>query len=308
MEVDSITIQSSPKPLPMSDKAKGKQRAVDEVIAPPPGNTLPTVRFDDDLLEPPIRPTFLDHIEVDTVGSSSLSTWLKISINYPSVQYTVGRVLKYLIPALQQPLLKGIVRGCRGLGSIEGTMTSFYLSIDDPIERKNLMETITSIKLSPFRQLTAESSLVPPETSTSLSIIDLVDLLETLTSDKHEMVVAHDTSFASTSPLLPPSEDNNRGSLLSRMAITQEDQEEYFPSPQERRRSIIRIRQKAYGRWVKALRNSEHLSSEERSAKRESIVNEFSMKRRQWANIISRLGGSSNEIWGGVPEVLQPFV
>ena len=50
--------------------------------------------FDDDLLEPPIRPTFLDHIEVDTVGSSSLSTWLKISINYPSVQYTVGRVLK----------------------------------------------------------------------------------------------------------------------------------------------------------------------------------------------------------------------
>jgi hypothetical protein len=191
---------------------------------------------------------------------------------------------------------------------MEGTMTNFYLSIDDPIERKDLTETIMSIKLSPFRQLRAESSLVPPETSTSLSIPDLVDLLETLTSDKHEMVVAHDTSFASTLPSLPPSEDHSRGSLLSRMAITQEDQEEYFSSPQERRRSIIRVRQKAYGRWVKALRNSEHLSPEERSIKRERIVDEFNTKRRQWAHVISRLGGSDNEIWGGVPEVLQPFM
>jgi hypothetical protein len=308
MEIDSITIYSSSEPLPMSDKAKGKQRAVDEVIALPTVNASPTVRFDDDLLEPPIRPTFLDHIEVDIVSSPLPSTWIKISINYPSVQYTVGRVLGHLIPALQQPLLRGTVRGCRGLGSIEGTMTDFHLSLDDPIERKDLMETIRGIKLSPFRQLIAESSPVPPETSTSLPITDLVDLLEALPSDKHETVVAHDTSFASTLPSLAPSEDSNRGSLLSRMAITQEGQEEYFPSPQERRRSIIRIRQKAYGRWVKALRNSEHLNHEERSTKRESIVNEFSTKRRQWANIISRLGGSYNEIWGGVPEVLQPFV
>jgi hypothetical protein len=92
------------------------------------------------------------------------------------------------------------------------------------------------------------------------------------------------------------------------MAIIQEDEETYSPSPQERRRSIIRIRQKAYGRWVKALRRIEQLSLEERAAKREIVVNEFRAKRGQWADIISRLGGSFQETWGGVPDVLQPFV
>jgi hypothetical protein len=292
----------------MSEKAKGKQQAVDEATTLSPIGTTFIADLDDDLLKPPVLPTFLDHIEVDTIESSTSSAWLKISINYPSAQYTVGRVLKHIISALQQPLLRGKIQACKGLGSIEETMTNFYLSIDDPRERKDLMEAIAKAKLSPFRQLTAESSPIPLETSTSLPIIGLVDLLETLISENHETSATHDAACAPRSSLPLPSEENPRGSLLSRMAIIQEDEETYSPSPQERRRSIIRIRQKAYGRWVKALRRIEQLSLEERAAKREIIVNEFRAKRGQWADIISRLGGSFQETWGGVPDVLQPFV
>jgi hypothetical protein len=292
----------------MSEKAKGKQRAVDETATLPSIRTTFIAGLDDELLKPPVLPTFLDHIEVDTIESSTSSTWLKISINYPSAQYTVGRVLKYIIPALQQPLLRGKIQACKGLGSIEETMTDFYLSIDDPSERKDLTEAIAKAKLSPFRQLTAESSPIPPETSTSLPIIGLVDLLETSMSESRETSVAHDAACTPRSSLPLPSEENPRGSLLSRMAIIQEDDEIYSPSPQERRRSIIRIRQKAYGRWVKALRRIEQLSLGERAAKRETIVREFRTKRDQWAEVISRLGGSFQETWGGVPDVLQPFV
>jgi hypothetical protein len=190
--------------------------------------------------------------------------------------------------------------------------------MDDLAEWEDLAEVLRTVKLSLFRQLIVTLSCTPPDQLTILPLHELVDLLEALPSTfsnppaidmtiqlsrssidpPHSSPVASSPHTSASPPhaLAPPGPHTY---LLDR--ITQKNPYEWI-------HSIIRIRQKAFSRWTVAMRWLPDLPPQQHNDKCEDIAKVFSEKHQYWADIIIQLGGSFQEAWGGVPEILQEFV
>jgi hypothetical protein len=314
--VDTPCEDSEPSMIPMSENAKGKQRAIEDSPS--------RMEVEDPLLRPPSPFIFSSVQEIETPHPRTTTPcpptstpWIHIAVNFPSAQFTVGRVLHQLISILQSPILRGSIQACGGLATLSETMKDFYLRVDDPTERESLAEVIRTVKLSLFRQLVVTSPCNPPDHLSTLPLHELVDLLEALpptfsdppavdtTAQPTRSLIdlprsSQVTSVSRTPISIPhtPAPPSPRTSLLDRMT----------PNTYERVRAIIRIRQKAFSRWTVAMRRLSDLPPQQRYNKREDIARAFKEKRQYWADIIIRFGGSVQEAWGGVPEILREFV
>jgi hypothetical protein len=114
--------------LPMSEKAKGKQRAIEDSPS--------HMEVEDPLLKPPspfmfssVQETEMPRPWMTTPCLSIPAPWIHITVNFPSAQFTVGRVLHQLISVLQLLILRGSIQACGGLAALSDTMKDFYYTL-----------------------------------------------------------------------------------------------------------------------------------------------------------------------------------